>query len=119
MFPNTTYFFSYLGFRLLFGACNTAASPEEAASPPSIIFIMADDLGYGDIGPFGQEKIQTPRLDRFAAEDMTFTQFFAGTAMCAPSRAELMTGQHAGHLEIRGNMQYGAGLNPSTLSINR
>jgi len=106
MFLNTTYFFSCLGFLLLFGACNTAEPAEETAAPPNIIFIMADDLGYGDIGPYGQEYIQTPQLDQFAAEGMTFTQFYAGTAVCAPSRAVLMTGLHTGHVEIRGNMQY-------------
>ena len=91
---------------LLLTACTGSGREEAANTPPNIIFIMADDLGYGDIGPYGQEKIQTPQLDQFAAEGMTFTQFYAGTAVCAPSRAVLMTGLHTGHVEIRGNMQY-------------
>jgi len=64
---------------------------------------MADDLGYGDIGPFGQKLIQTPNLDRMAAEGMCFTQFYPGASVCAPSRATLMTGLHTGHTRIRGN----------------
>src|SRR5437899_1784994 len=70
---------------------------------PNIIFIMADDLGYGEVGCYGQEKIKTPNLDRMAAEGMRFTQCYAGTTVCAPSRASLMTGLHTGHTRIRGN----------------
>tara|TARA_Y100000310_G_scaffold345512_1_gene465817 strand:+ start:94 stop:1419 length:1326 start_codon:yes stop_codon:yes gene_type:complete len=68
---------------------------------------MADDLGYADIGAYGQTKIQTPRLDEMASEGMKFTQFYAGTSVCAPSRSSLITGLHTGHTEIRGNKQYG------------
>jgi arylsulfatase A-like enzyme len=68
---------------------------------------MADDLGFGDVGVYGQKQIRTPNLDRMAAEGMRFTQFYAGTSVCAPSRAVLMTGLHTGHVEIRGNLQYG------------
>lgn len=74
---------------------------------PNVIFIMADDLGYADIGAYGQEKIQTPRLDQMAAQGMKFTQFYAGTSVCAPSRSSLMTGLTTGHTEIRGNLQNG------------
>jgi arylsulfatase A-like enzyme len=70
---------------------------------PNIIFILADDLGYGDLGCYGQTKIQTPNLDRLAAEGMRFTQCYAGSPVCAPSRAVLMTGRHVGHVRIRGN----------------
>ena len=70
---------------------------------PNIIFILADDLGYGDLGCYGQMKIQTPNLDRLAAEGMRFTQCYAGSTACAPSRAALMTGMHTGHARIRGN----------------
>jgi len=66
---------------------------------------MADDLGYGDIGVYGQNAIQTPNLDRMAAEGMRFTQFYAGSTVCAPSRAVLMTGKHIGHNDIRGNLE--------------
>ncbi len=70
---------------------------------PNIIFIMADDLGYGDLGCYGQTKIKTPHLDQMAAEGMKFTQFYAGSTVCAPARCVLMTGLHTGHCYIRGN----------------
>ncbi|QHV96158.1 arylsulfatase [Spirosoma endbachense] len=70
---------------------------------PNIIFILADDLGYGDVGINGQKLIKTPHIDRLAKEGMQFTQFYAGTSVCAPSRSSLMTGQHTGHTYIRGN----------------
>ena len=73
---------------------------------PNIIFILADDLGYGDLGCYGQTKIKTPNIDRLAAEGMRFTQFYAGSTVCAPSRSALMTGQHTGHTRIRGNDAY-------------
>src|SRR5688572_17622258 len=73
---------------------------------PNIIFILADDLGYGDLGCYGQKKIKTPNLDRMAAEGMRFTQCYAGSTVCAPSRSALMTGQHTGHTRIRGNQAY-------------
>ena len=71
--------------------------------PPNIIFILADDLGYGDLGCYGQKIIQTPNLDRMAAEGLRFTQFYAGSTVCAPSRSVLMTGLHTGHTRVRGN----------------
>ena len=71
--------------------------------PPNVIFILADDLGYGDLGSYGQHKIQTPRLDQMAEEGMRFTQFYAGSTVCAPSRWSLMTGTHMGHAYVRGN----------------
>jgi arylsulfatase A-like enzyme len=70
---------------------------------PNLIWIMADDLGYGDLGCYGQKVIQTPNLDRMAAEGMRFTQFYAGATVCAPSRSVLMTGQHHGRTRVRGN----------------
>ena len=70
---------------------------------PNIIFILADDLGYGDLGCYGQKRIRTPNLDRFAAEGMRFTQAYAGSTVCAPSRCCLMTGHHTGHARVRGN----------------
>lgn len=73
---------------------------------PNIIFIMADDLGYGDLGCYGQKRIQTPSLDRMATEGMRFTQCYAGSTVCAPSRCSLMTGLHTGHSHIRGNKQH-------------
>ena len=72
---------------------------------PNIIFIIADDLGYGDVGVYGQQKIATPQIDKMAKEGMLFTQFYAGTSVCAPSRSAFMTGQHTGHTPIRGNFE--------------
>src|SRR6266542_4352333 len=74
--------------------------------PPNIIFILADDLGYGELGCYGQKRIKTPNIDRLAAEGMRFTQCYAGTTVCAPSRCCLMTGVHGGHARIRGNDAY-------------
>ena len=74
--------------------------------PPNIIFILADDLGYGEIGCYGQKRIKTPNIDKLAAEGIRFTQCYAGTTVCAPSRSALMTGQHTGHTRIRGNNAY-------------
>ena len=76
-----------------------------AARPPNIVFIMADDLGYGQLGAYGQDAIKTPNLDRMAREGIRFTQFYAGSAICAPSRSTLMTGQHTGRTAIRGNRE--------------
>ncbi|WP_164100719.1 arylsulfatase [Candidatus Laterigemmans baculatus] len=81
----------------------TAAAADPPPQRPNMIFILADDLGYGDLGCYGQTVIQTPRLDRMAAEGMRFTQFYAGSTVCAPSRSVLMTGQHMGHTHVRGN----------------
>ena len=72
---------------------------------PNIVFILADDLGIGDLGSYGQEKISTPHLDKLAAGGMRFTRFYAGTSVCAPSRSSLLTGQHTGHTHIRGNKE--------------
>ena len=71
---------------------------------PNIIYILADDLGYGDLGCFGQKKIRTPNLDKMAAEGMRFTQHYAGSTVCAPSRCSLVTGKHTGHCTVRGNV---------------
>ncbi len=76
-------------------------------SSPNVIFIMADDLGYQEVGCFGQEKIRTPNIDRLAAEGMRLTRHYSGSAECAPTRAILMTGKHAGHSPIRGNKEGG------------
>ena len=74
---------------------------------PNIIYILADDLGYGDLGCYGQKKVRTPNLDRMAAEGMRFTDHYAGSTVCAPSRACLMTGFHTGHAWVRGNYETG------------
>ena len=82
--------------------CEDATSPER---PPNIVFIMADDLGYCELGCYGQKRIRTPTIDRLAAEGMRFTQHYAGNAVCAPSRCVLMTGKHPGHASIRNNRE--------------
>jgi arylsulfatase A-like enzyme len=74
-----------------------------AADRPNLIWLMADDLGYGDLGSYGQRVILTPHLDRMAREGLRFTQFYAGATVCAPSRSVLMTGQHHGRTRVRGN----------------
>jgi arylsulfatase A-like enzyme len=76
----------------------------QAKDRPNVIFIMADDLGYGDLGSYGQEQIQTPHLDRMAREGTRFTSFYAGSTVCAPSRYALFTGEHTGQTPMRGNV---------------
>ncbi|PIE22787.1 MAG: N-acetylgalactosamine-6-sulfatase [Planctomycetota bacterium] len=73
----------------------------------NVVFLMADDLGYGDLGSYGQSKIKTPQLDRLAAEGMRFTQHYAGSTVCAPSRCVLLTGRHSGQAWVRGNYEMG------------
>ena len=84
-------------------AVGSLISAHGAAPRPNIIFILADDLGYGELGCYGQKLIQTPHLDRMAAEGIRFTQFYAGSTVCAPSRSVLLTGKHLGHTTVRGN----------------
>ena len=86
-----------------------AASAQTGGEKPNIIFILCDDMGYGDLGCYGQQYISTPNLDRMAAEGMRFTQAYAGSPVSAPSRASLMTGQHTGHTKVRGNKEYRIG----------
>ncbi len=90
-------------FLLLAFALSAAAQVAIAADPPNIIVILADDLGYGDLGCYGQKRIETPKIDRLAKEGMRFTDFYAGCTVCAPSRCVLMTGKHMGHCWVRGN----------------
>lgn len=87
----------------LLAACGGSPPPEPEAAKPNIIWIMADDLGYGDLGSYGQTQIQTPNLDRMASEGLRFTDVYAGFTVCAPSRSVLMTGQHTGHTRVRRN----------------
>ena len=76
---------------------------------PNVIFILADDLGYGELGCYGQEKIRTPNIDRIAAEGMKFTQHYSGSPVCAPSRCVLLTGKPEGGLHDRSDRQMGIG----------
>ncbi len=86
-----------------------------AETKPNIIFVMVDDLGYGDLGCYGQKRIKTPALDQMAREGMRFTDFYAGSTVCAPSRCVLMTGYHTGHCFIRGNGK--DNLRPSDVTV--
>ena len=89
----------------LFAAASVSTA-RQAPSPttrPNIVIIQADDLGYGDLSAYGQAQFRTPSLDRLAAEGIRFTNYYAGSTVCAPSRAALMTGLHTGHAWIRGN----------------
>lgn len=83
--------------------------------PPNIIYMLADDLGYGELGAYGQSRIRTPNLDRLAAEGMRFTQHYAGSPVCAPSRGTLLTGFHTGHGQIRDNFEVGGYPDPDEL----
>lgn len=86
--------------------CGSPKEPKPQMSPkPNVIYILADDLGYGDIEPYGQRKIRTPHLSRMAKEGMVFSQHYAGCTVSAPSRGSLMTGMHTGHAQIRGNRE--------------
>jgi arylsulfatase A-like enzyme len=96
---------------MLLAACALAGGAEPAAAEeaggdarkPNILILLADDMGYGELGCYGQEVIKTPNIDALAAKGLRFTDFYAGTAVCSPSRGVLMTGIHAGHATIRGN----------------
>jgi len=89
------------------GCGNGLAHPgtRQTGPRPNIIFVLADDMGYGDLGCYGQKRIQTPHIDRLAAEGMRFTDHYAGSTVCAPSRCSLMTGLHTGHTYVRGNRE--------------
>ena len=87
-----------------FSACTPSQKQKkEEPSKPNIVYILADDLGYGDLSCYGQQKFKTPNIDKLARQGMLFTQHYAGCAVCAPSRSSLMTGQDTGHTPIRGN----------------
>ena len=88
---------------LIFSACHQA----EETKRPNIILIFADDLGYGEVGAYGQKKIETPNLDRLAKGGMRFTNFYTGSPVCAPSRCIILSGKHSGHAAIRGNDEAG------------
>ena len=87
-------------------SCNADVKIIKSGSKPNIIYILADDLGYGDLGVYGQEKIETPNLDELARNGMIFTQHYTGAPVCAPARYMLLTGKHAGHSYIRGNDEW-------------
>ena len=84
--------------------------------PPNLIYIMADDLGYGDLGCFGQKTIKTPNLDKMASEGLRFTSYYAGNTVCRPSRLSLWTGKHMGHTPISSNANYH--FKPSDITVS-
>ena len=88
---------------LISSSCTTKSKKQKM----NVIYILADDLGYGDLGCYGQKIIKTPNIDRLAEEGMLFTQHYSGCTVSAPSRSCLMTGQHTGHTYIRGNQSHG------------
>src|SRR5712671_1033061 len=98
------FFVSFVVFSVLTEShCAKAASTEH----PNIVLIMADDLGYGELGCYGQKLIKTPNIDELARSGLRFTDFHCGAPVCAPSRCVLMTGKHSGHSAIRNNRQTG------------
>jgi arylsulfatase A-like enzyme len=111
------------GLFLAAGLCTASAQPSNAPTrmrapkplKPNIVFILADDLGYGELGCYGQTKIKTPNLDRMAQEGLRFRSFYAGDTVCAPSRCTLMTGLHTGHALVRGNAT--VALRPEDLTV--
>ena len=86
---------------------SAVADKAKTKNGPNIIFIMADDLGYADLGCYGQKVIKTPHIDSLAAGGLRFTHCYAGSTVCAPSRSVLMTGKHTGHTTVRGNFGQG------------
>ena len=103
---------------ILCGVGALSALAAGAQSKPNIIYIMCDDMGWGDLGCYGQQLIATPNLDRMASEGMRFTQAYAGSPVSAPSRASFMTGQHTGHTHVRGNKEYWPGSGNVTYGNN-
>ncbi|MEM7110048.1 MAG: arylsulfatase [Bacteroidota bacterium] len=103
------YLYLNLGLQGILSIFPTTTEPSDTLvakdfETPNIVYILADDLGYGDLSCYGQEKFSTPNIDRLAAAGMRFTQHYAGSTVCAPSRSALMTGQHTGHTFVRGNL---------------
>ncbi len=95
-----------------------AVATSAADNRPNIIYIMCDDMGYGDLGCYGQKYISTPHIDSLARQGVRFTQAYAGSPVSAPSRASLMTGQHTGHCEVRGNKEYWRGVDTVMYGAN-
>lgn len=91
------------GITLISGLQTKAVAATQPVAKPNVIFILCDDLGYGDIGCYGQKKLKTPNIDALAKEGLLFTDHYSGSTVCAPSRSVLMTGQHTGHTPVRGN----------------
>ena len=106
---NNKIFSSTLGALAAMSASAVAQNETNHTKQPNIIYIMCDDMGYGDLGCYGQQLISTPHIDKLATQGMLFTQAYAGSPVSAPSRATFMTGQHSGHTHVRGNKEYWGG----------
>jgi arylsulfatase len=98
--------FSLIGLTVLLPGCGNGNEVSKPENQPNIIFILADDLGYGDLGAYGQTKIETPNIDRLAKAGMLFTNHYCGSPVSAPSRCVLITGLHTGHSQVRGNDEW-------------
>ncbi len=107
MFINHKLAFCFFCFPIccLITACESPTEETTNPTPPNIIYILADDLGYGDLSCYGQTRFSTPNIDRLAKNGMLFTQHYSGNTVCAPSRSALLTGQHTGHTPVRGNKE--------------
>lgn len=109
-------FLLVIGLAFLLGG-GTQAVSQASGKKPNVIFIMADDLGYADIGVYGQDKILTPNIDHLAKTGMRFTQAYAGSSVCAPSRCSLITGKHNGNNRVRDNVPHGVFLQPDDFTV--
>lgn len=109
--------------KFIFLSCSAAlglsANAQNSTEKPNILFILCDDMGYGDLGCYGQQLIATPHLDQMAAEGMRFTQAYSGSPVSAPSRATFWTGQHTGHTHIRSNKEYWSGTTMVDYGVNK
>jgi len=105
--PRSSQLSIALAFLLAIASIGAAAdsAKKDLPKPPNIVLIMADDLGYGELGCYGQQIIKTPNIDNLAKQGLRFTQYYSGSPVCAPSRCTLMTGKHSGHAAIRDNRQ--------------
>ncbi|MFM8571877.1 MAG: sulfatase-like hydrolase/transferase, partial [Pirellula sp.] len=101
--PRSALRFSWMFVLLACLSTGSVGNAQSESRPPNVVLILADDLGYGDLGCYGQTTLQTPNLDRLSRQGMRWTHFYAGSTVCAPSRCVLMTGKHTGRCLIRGN----------------
>jgi len=101
--PDGVFSKTFVGLALASAPSPAISGINQQKARPNVIFILADDMGYGDLGCYGQEKIETPNIDNLAKEGLRFNQFYAGAPLSSPSRCSLLTGQHTGHSFIRGN----------------
>jgi arylsulfatase A-like enzyme len=113
------YFMRLLALFLFFLSTGLLQAETFGTAKPNVIYILADDLGYGDLSSYGQTRIATPNIDRLAEEGLKFTAHYSGNTVCTPSRAVLMTGQHSGNVYVRGNLkgEIGAALDPDMIVL--